>query len=165
MSFGEMLAWSALGLSVVFGILLLVQTMRLGRIERQLRALVRGAGPGAASASLGDLISRQGARLESNSEQIETLHRAAATLNGAVARSVQCVGIVRYNPFQETGGDQSFALALLTPSGDGVVISSLHTRTATRFYAKPVKAGNSPLSLSDEELQAVHQAMEQVKQP
>jgi hypothetical protein len=67
--------------------------------------------------------------------------------------------LVRYNPFQDTGGDQSFALALLDKRGDGVVVSSLHSRTMTRFYAKPIKGGVSPLSLSEEEVQAVQQAM------
>ena len=73
---------------------------------------------------------------------------------------MQFVGLVRFNPFDDTGGDQSFALALLDGRGDGVVISSLHGRTGTRFYAKPVKAGTSTLSLSDEEVQALKQARE-----
>jgi hypothetical protein len=67
---------------------------------------------------------------------------------------------VRFNPFADTGGDQSFALALLDAKGNGVVVSSLHTRTATRFYAKPVAGGASTLSLSDEEVRALKQAME-----
>jgi hypothetical protein len=71
---------------------------------------------------------------------------------------VQHVGLVRYNPFQDTGGDQSFALALLDKQGDGVVISSLHSRTMTRFYAKPIKAGIAVVSLSEEEVKAVQQA-------
>jgi hypothetical protein len=49
---------------------------------------------------------------------------------------------------------------LLDPKGNGVVVSSLHGRTATRFYAKPVKAGTSPISLSDEEVLAIKQALE-----
>jgi hypothetical protein len=73
---------------------------------------------------------------------------------------VQYIGLVRYNPFEDAGGDQSFALALLDRQGDGVVISSLHGRTATRFYAKSVKGGASPLSLSNEEAKALKQAME-----
>ena len=72
---------------------------------------------------------------------------------------MQHVGLVRYNPFQDTGGDQSFAIALLDQHGDGVVFSSLHNRSLTRIYAKPVKGGASALSLSEEEVQAVQQAL------
>jgi hypothetical protein len=79
-------------------------------------------------------------------------------MNVLVTHSVQHVGLVRYNPFQDTGGDQSFALALLDKQGDGVVISSLHSRTMTRFYAKPIKGGVAVVSLSEEEVTAVQQA-------
>ncbi len=161
MSSGEMLGIAALVLSVLLGALLAVQTVRLGRVERQLRALMKGGGPGAASLSFGELLARQGERLETTREETESLRQAVTRLEFAVARSVQNVALVRYNPFQDTGGDQSFALALLDRHGDGVVLSSLHNRTGTRFYAKPVQAASSPLGLSDEEAQAMQQAMKQ----
>ncbi|GAI79851.1 unnamed protein product, partial [marine sediment metagenome] len=52
---------------------------------------------------------------------------------------IQKIGLVRFNPFAETGGDQSFCLAALDNHDSGFVISSLHSRDKTRFYAKPVK--------------------------
>ena len=64
-----------------------------------------------------------------------------AVLEGAQRRAFQRVGLVRYNPFEETGGNQSFALALLDAAGDGWVLSSLHARSGTRVYAKAIKAG------------------------
>jgi hypothetical protein len=109
--------------------------------------------------SLGDIVANQGARLDATRAEVEALRRGVAALESAVTRSVQCVGLVRYNPFQDTGGDQSFAIALLDKQGDGLVMSSLHTRAATRFYAKPVKGGASHLPLSDEEMQALQQAL------
>lgn len=72
---------------------------------------------------------------------------------------VQKVGLVRFNPFAETGGDQSFVLALLDGEGSGFVISSLHSRDSTRLYAKPVKKGKaSGYELSAEEKRAIKQA-------
>jgi hypothetical protein len=132
---------------------------RLGRVERRFQALAAGAGPGTGSMSLADLVAAQGARLDASREEVQMLRNAVTNLDISVASSVQCIGLVRYNPFEDTGGDQSFALALLDKRGDGIVISSLHGRTATRFYAKPVKGGTSALSLSDEEAQAVKQAL------
>lgn len=155
----ESVAWAALGLSLLVGVLLAVQTVRLGRVERQFRALTRGAGAGAAEKSLAELVVGQGTSIESMRDRLDGLREVVSSLEGGVARSVQYIGLVRYNPFQEAGGDQSFALALLDKKGDGVIISSLHGRTATRFYAKPVKAGASHISLSDEEMQALQQAM------
>jgi hypothetical protein len=77
-------------------------------------------------------------------------------LGGAFSR----VGLVRFNPFEgDTGGNQSFALALLDGRGDGFVVSSLHARAVTRMYAKAVTAGASEAALSDEESQALRQAL------
>ncbi len=159
MPVGDLVGWLALLLSVLLGVVVVVQTLRLRQIERQFRALTRGAGPGAANMSLSDIVASQGARLDATRAEVVSLVRGVNTLERAVTRSVQCVGLVRYNPFQDTGGDQSFAIALLDKHGDGVVMSSLHTRAATRFYAKPVKAGTSHLPLSDEEMQALQQAL------
>ena len=69
------------------------------------------------------------------------------------------MGLVRFNPFEDTGGNQSFALALLDAHGDGVVVSSLHARTLTRVYGKAVAGGKSEAALSDEESEALRQAL------
>jgi hypothetical protein len=69
------------------------------------------------------------------------------------------VGVVRFNPFQDSGGDQSFAIALLDQGGTGLIISSLHGRTETRIFAKQVTDGRSKHALSDEEQQAIREAL------
>jgi hypothetical protein len=68
--------------------------------------------------------------------------------------------MVRFNPFEDTGSDQSFAIALLDDRRDGVVISSLHGRSNTRLFAKPVADGTSAHNLSEEEAQAIRIAVE-----
>ncbi len=72
--------------------------------------------------------------------------------------SVQKVGIIRFNPFQEVGGDQSFSIALLDGKDDGVVVTSHYTRTDNRIYGKPVRAGKSEYLLSEEEKKAIEKA-------
>lgn len=72
---------------------------------------------------------------------------------------IQKIGLVRFNPFKDTGGDQSFILALLDAHDTGVVISGLYSRTGTRWYSKKVKEGlGMEHDLSEEEIKAVHQA-------
>lgn len=74
-------------------------------------------------------------------------------------RHIQKTGIVRFNPFQDTGGDQSFVLALLDAENNGLVISSLHSRERTRIYAKPVRDGQAgEYPFSDEEKEAIRRA-------
>ena len=69
------------------------------------------------------------------------------------------MGVVRFNPFADTGGDQSFAIALLDAEGNGLVLSSLHSRADTRIFAKQVQAGRSRHQLSDEEQDAIRKAL------
>lgn len=54
---------------------------------------------------------------------------------------LQRVSLVRFNPYDDTGGDQSFSIALLDKFGNGLVMTSLHSRSGTRVFAKPVKGG------------------------
>jgi len=80
-------------------------------------------------------------------------------LNEMGINSIQKVGLIRFNPFPDTGGNQSFALALLNNFNNGIVISSLHGREGTRIYAKPVIAGKSKYNLSTEEIKAINKAI------
>jgi len=76
---------------------------------------------------------------------------------------IQKVGIVRFNPFSEVGGDQSFSIALLDGNDNGVVITSLYSREGNRVYGKPVKNGQSEYPLSQEEQGAIEKAIGQNK--
>jgi hypothetical protein len=71
---------------------------------------------------------------------------------------VQKIGLVRFNPFKELGGDHSFSLAILDAQDSGIVITSLHTRDRTRVYMKDVKKGKSDSELSVEEKRALSNA-------
>ena len=67
-------------------------------------------------------------------------------------------GFVRYNPFGDVGGDQSFSLCLLNGKNDGFIISSIHSRGGTRVYSKTVSNGESQYNLSEEEKKAIQVA-------
>lgn len=70
----------------------------------------------------------------------------------------QKVGIVRYNPFEEMGGNLCFAVAILNAEDSGIVINGIHSRTGTFTYAKPVELGVSTYILSKEEQEAIDKA-------
>jgi hypothetical protein len=73
--------------------------------------------------------------------------------------SLRNVGLVRFDAFEDMGGQLSFSAALLDGHGDGVVITSINGRQDTRCYAKRVSQGTSPHNLSDEERQAIREAL------
>ncbi len=75
---------------------------------------------------------------------------------------IQKIGLLRFNPFKDTGGDQSFIVALIDKHDTGIVISGLYSRAGTRWYAKQVVAGKGvEHELSDEERQAIKEASKQ----
>lgn len=142
-------------------ILLLVQSVRLGRALRAYRALVGGGSGGSLEAVLGDHIG-QVHDVRGRLSELQSLHDL---LERRSRGSLQHIGLVRFNPFEDTGSDQSFAIALLDDRRDGIVLSSLHGRTYTRVFAKPVEAGSSRHTLSDEETEAIRIAVEGTEQP
>jgi uncharacterized protein DUF4446 len=127
----------------------------LAELRGRLRA-IRGTDGEALDAVLGRLSTgldradeRIGA-LNSLQKELETLLRKGTIRN---------VGLVRFNPFPDAGGDLSFVIALLDAEGTGLVLSSLHARTDTRLFAKPVQGGRSTYPLSDEEQDAIRRAL------
>ena len=72
---------------------------------------------------------------------------------------IQKIGLLRFNPFKDTGGDQSFILALVDSFDTGIIITALYSRSGTRWYTKKVVKGKSTEhELSDEEKKALHMA-------
>ncbi|MBI2600734.1 DUF4446 family protein [Candidatus Daviesbacteria bacterium] len=73
---------------------------------------------------------------------------------------IQRVELMRYNPYDDAGGDQSFSIAILDGDGTGVVLTSLHARSGTRVYSKPVLKGKPEnYQFSKEEEIVVKKAM------
>ena len=102
-------------------------------------------------------------KVEKNRLQINKVKELVNLLQKEGFFHIQKVGLVRFNPFSQTGGNQSFSLALLDGNNNGLVISSLHSREGTRIYAKMVKEGEGKgkgkkSSFSNEEKEAILKA-------
>lgn len=91
--------------------------------------------------------------------KLNDLDKVVAKLQGESLSHIQKTGLVRFNPFEDTGGDQSFTLVILDANDNGLVVSSLHGRHRTRMYAKPVvKGGEGKYPFSGEEKEAIEKA-------
>ena len=104
--------------------------------------------------------------LEGQARSLQRLEEAIRQLAGADQRiaeslrgAVQRVSLLRYDAFDDVGGRLSFSCALLNERGDGVVVTSINGRQDTRVYAKPVIGGASEHNLSEEEEEAIRQAL------
>ena len=128
---------------------------RCSALERRLDTVLGDVGEEGTARMLADYLGTVRATAASVT-QMRAEHDELVRVMPSVIRHV---GLVRFSPFHDTGGDQSFALALLDGQMNGVVVTGLHARNDSRLYAKPVERGGSSYSLTPEEREAMEIAV------
>jgi len=99
-------------------------------------------------------VGQQGATSQLSGVRLTALEAAAP---GAMSG----MGLIQFQSFEDVGGGQSSAFALLDAAGSGVVITSLHARVGTRIYVKRVIEGRGEGTLGEEESAAIAAALAQ----
>lgn len=144
--------------AVIISLLLLfILFVKHARLKRKYKGLVRGMD----NKNLEGILIEHMDRVDLVVNRMEEVSKTCDNLRAIAQKSVQKLGVVRFNAFSDTGSDLSFAVALLDYFGDGVIISSIFGRDDQRTYVKPVKGGASSYHLSDEEIKAIKQALNQ----
>jgi len=128
--------------------------LRLRKAEAWYRALAEGTSGGNLESILADHM----AQVRDATGRVQEMDTLTRHLERASRGYLQRVGFLRFNPFRDAGGDQSFVVAVTDQDGNGAVISSLHSRDVTRVYGKPLAGWASPYPLTDEEGQAIKKA-------
>ena len=145
---------------IVFGLLTLLLFVNIWllysvlKTEKRLKILFQGR----KAQDLEGVLAQQIKRQIKSEKEIKELFKSSRNLWKMSTRSIQKVGVVRFNPFNDIGSDQSFVIALLDSFDNGLVISSLFTREGTRIYSKPIEKSQSKYPLSDEEKEAIKRA-------
>lgn len=146
-----------LALAIVAGVALLclvVTTflgLRLKKVRKQY-ALLRSDGD---PKDIFSIVNRSLKEIDAAESRIDAVTEALEEQVALGRFAIQRFGLVRYDAFQEMGGQVSFSAAFLNDHGDGIVITSINGRTETRTYAKPVKNLSSSHNLSGEEQEAI----------
>lgn len=142
------------GVLTVFLLLFCYLIYQLFRTKKRVDTLFRKG-----DKDLGEILASQIKRLDDQSKNIEKILTEIDKLNKISATCFQRVGVIRFNPFKEVGGDQSFSIALLDAKNNGFIITALYTREGNRIFAKPIENSQSKYSLSGEEKEALKKAM------
>ena len=125
----------------------IVSAVRLRRLTLRLNALVR-SGEGH---NLEQTLNAHLDKVEQTQRRMTALEQALATLQAQMPGCLQRVHLLRYDAFEDVGGEQSFSLALLNAQGDGLVLTSVYSRMDIRVYAKAIHDGRPSHTLSQEE--------------
>ena len=146
---------SLVALSITLGIISLVLAVWAAWNTRSLNRLRRTFFAGRSGSDLEVVLQSLADNLKSTRQEQLVLQQNLARLYDELGFAVQKVGLVRFNPFAEGGGNFSFTLALLDGHNSGVVLTSLHGREQNRIYSKNITQGKSESQLTEEEQRAI----------
>lgn len=150
----EILACAAF-LSLFSFIIAIWNHFRTNKIIKKYKRLMRGMD----NKNLEALFTSQFDNLEKVIARADGLEKSLSEIEGHLKDCIQHVGVVRYNPFEGTGSDLSYSIALLDDRKNGVVLTGLFGRSISTTYAKPILKGESKYPLSDEEKEAIERAL------
>jgi hypothetical protein len=123
----------------------------------RLRTLARRIAAAGGDPRILDRLATTERDLGAATSRLDHLGGRVDRLSEQMSRCLQRIGLIRYDAFKEVGGHLSFSVALLDGKQDGVVLSVLNDREGARAYAKPLTAGRSTFTLSEEEERAIAQ--------
>ena len=130
--------------------------LKLKKINKKLKKFLSGKN----GKDLEGFLMEQNDKIRTMDKEIQDLFDISGKIHQLSFRGMHKTGLIRFNPFKDIGGDQSFAIALLDGKNSGLLISSLHTKEGTRVYAKPVVQGKPTKYLfTEEEKQAIQMAI------
>ncbi|MEK9207565.1 MAG: DUF4446 family protein [Patescibacteria group bacterium] len=144
-----------LALFAAFFVWLLLLTILFWKLYIHYNKLMQAGGVKGLRPLLEELLKAS----DANKKDIEMLRTTCARIDSEGQFHIQKVGLLRFNPFKDTGGDQSFILSLVDKNDTGVIISGLYSRSGLRWYAKKIIHGKGvDYELSDEEKKALEEA-------
>ena len=138
----------------VFFVWLLILTIFFWQMFSHYSRLAKGANNKNLKSILEDILSK----IDLHNKDIESIKKYCDNLEKDGLLHVQKIGLHRFNPFKDTGGDQSFVLSLVDANDTGIIISALYSRSVTRWYAKRVINGKAAEhELTDEEKKVLNE--------
>jgi len=149
-----------LGLIILVVLVFLAWNLTLHWQVHQTNKRIKMLFKGTKVADLEGVIFEQIKRLRQTEKSLEEINNFCQYLEKMSLKGLQKISVVRFNPFNDTGGDQSFAIACLDAQNNGFTLTSLFTREGTRIYSKPIENSESTYPLTSEEKEAIELAQE-----
>lgn len=129
--------------------------IRLGSLKKKYDFFMQGDN----GASLERKLSVEVSEIRDAAKGLETMMTEQTAIRNIQSNTIQKIGFIKYNAFENIGNDLSFALTLLDGNNNGICISSIYGRNESRIFSKPIVKGKSLVSLSQEELESLNEAL------
>lgn len=138
-------------------ILYIANSIKLSKLRKSYKKFMKRLGNGT---NLDEMLKQYISSVDKTEQENKNLENACKQNNKNQEKCLQKIGLVRYNAFQDTGSNLSFALAILDKNNNGIVLNGIYSREMSNIYAKPIENGVSSYTLSEEEKEAIKRAME-----
>lgn len=149
-----LIALSVIVILLVIGLVIVI--IKFNKISKKYTEFMKKLGNGK---NIEEDLENYMYRVERVEKQNAEILNYIKNVDNDLNKCIQKIGIVRYNAFQDTGSDLSFALALLDEKNNGVVLNGIYSREMSNIYAKPVENGESKYTISEEENLAIEKAI------
>ena len=123
-------------------------------LEYRLKRLFAGT----KARNLEEMVVVVGKKINELEEKQEKTAEHLVVVDNRLNKSIRNIETIRFNPFVDAGGNQSFAIAFMNDEKNGVVMSSLYARDRMSIFAKPIVNGKSEFELSTEEKKVLEKA-------
>jgi len=145
----------------ILGVIVIVSFFWILLLSLKLKRFTQGSDAKSLEQAI-TAIQKRNSALDSEKAELE---KVLKHLHTRISGSARGIATVRFNAFDGRGesGSQSFATAILSEKGDGIVISTMHARETTRVYGKPLENFDSEFELTKEEESAIKEARSKLK--
>ncbi len=153
------LQYVLLGMTIMILLALIIFisiNVKLAKLNKRYRTMMKGM----EGVNVEQMLLAHIEEVKQGQLKIDSLIKDCERLDSISKKCIQKYGIIRFNAFDDMGSDLSFAIALLDYQNNGIVISSIYSRSDSHTYAKPIISGESSYFLTEEEKQALRQAIE-----
>jgi hypothetical protein len=127
--------------------------IRVRRLQGRIHGMTRGI-----HGNLEEILSAHLDTVQATSRRMDVLEQTVGILQSQMPSCLRHAHLIRYNAFADIGGEQSFSLALLDAQGSGIVLTSVHSRSDVRVYAKAIQEGQAGHALSHDEERLLREA-------
>ena len=119
----------------------------IGLLEHRLKKFFSGT----KAKNLEEVMTTLGSQVSELRDLQSKINTHLITIDSRLDTSIRKIETIRFNPFLDAGGNQSFAIALLNDKGNGVILSSLYARDRMSIFSKPILNGKCEFELPIEE--------------
>jgi hypothetical protein len=142
-------------LILILTITLVIQGIKMGKLKKKYNKFMQGA----TGLSIEEALNKQIDELNELKIDLKELNNDVNNIRNIQLKTIQKVGVVKYNAFREMGGNLSFVLTLLDANNNGTMLNAMHTREGCYTYLKQVEAGQISVQTSDEEKKSLEKAL------